>query len=74
VFLSETITGVSMSTRAHGYAVSLPSLILAAVLLGLTVPGSGMAQVLYGSILGDVKDSSGASVSGAAIAVTNKNT
>jgi hypothetical protein len=38
------------------------------------VPQRGLAQVLYGSILGDVKDSSGASIPNAAVVATNKNT
>ncbi len=60
-----------MSPRVRTWT---PSLILAALVLITAVPGQGLAQVLYGSVVGDVKDSSGASVPGAAVVVTNKNT
>src|SRR3954463_16795765 len=38
------------------------------------VPGRVAAQVLYGSIVGDVKDSSGAAMPGATVLATNNNT
>jgi hypothetical protein len=62
-----------MSARTRR-SPSLPGLLLVLLILMFAVPKQGMAQVLYGSILGDVKDSSGAFIPGAAIVVTNKNT
>jgi len=47
---------------------------LAIVLLTYAAPGRAAAQVLYGSIVGDVKDSSGAAMPGATVLVTNNNT
>ena len=47
---------------------------LAVVLFICVVPGRAAAQVLYGSILGDVKDSSGAAMPGATVLVTNNRT
>src|SRR5215510_15103040 len=47
---------------------------LAVVLFICAVPGQSAAQVLYGSIVGDVKDSSGAGMPGATVLVTNNNT
>jgi hypothetical protein len=44
---------------------------LAAFVLLLAVPRDGTAQVLYGSILGDVKDATGASLPGTVVIVTN---
>ena len=45
-----------------------------ALLAMVALPRRGEAQVLYGSILGDVKDSTEASVPGANVVITNKNT
>ena len=59
---------------ARKWSVSLACMLLAAVVLVLAVPHSGMAQVLYGSIIGDLKDSTGASLPGANIVITNKGT
>jgi Carboxypeptidase regulatory-like domain/TonB dependent receptor len=47
---------------------------LALVVFICAVPGRAAAQVLYGSIVGDVKDSSGAAMPGATVLVTNANT
>ena len=58
---------------ARKWTVSLPCMLLVAVVLAV-VPRPGMAQVLYGSILGDLKDSTGASLPGANIVITNKGT
>src|SRR2546426_12722050 len=63
-----------MSAGARRWTLSLPCRWLAALLVMCTVPQRGLAQVLYGSILGDVKDTSGASMPGAAVVATNKNT
>src|SRR2546428_12369862 len=63
-----------MSAGTRRWTVSLPCLVLAALVLMFAVPQRGMAQVLYGSILGDVKDTSGAYIPGAAVVVTNKST
>jgi hypothetical protein len=45
-----------------------------ALALLLTIPQSAEAQVLYGSILGDVKDATGASIPGATVVVTHTGT
>ncbi len=63
-----------MSAGARRWTLSLPCWWLAALLVMCAVPQKGLAQVLYGSILGDVKDASGASIPGAAVMATNKNT
>ena len=47
---------------------------LAVLLIALMMPQSGNAQVLYGSIVGNVKDNSDAVVSGATVKITNKET
>jgi len=47
---------------------------LTILIVTLAVPRQGFTQVLYGSILGDIKDSSGALVPGATVVVTNKST
>ncbi len=52
----------------------LPSLLCTALVLICLVPRPAASQVLYGSILGDVKDSTEASVPGANVVITNKNT
>src|SRR4051812_20316577 len=47
---------------------------LVVVVVICAVPGRATAQVLYGSVVGDVKDSSGAGMPGATVLVTNNNT
>ena len=51
-----------------------PCLILAVLILSCVFPVRTQAQVLYGSIVGDVKDPSGASIPGATVVVTNHST
>jgi hypothetical protein len=63
-----------MSAVVRRHAVLRPSLWLGVVVLTLLVPRHATAQVLYGSIVGDVKDASGAVVPGAVVVVTNKGT
>ncbi len=47
----------------------------ALVLLGcLILSGNSIAQVLYGSVVGNIKDSSGATIPGATVTITNKAT
>ncbi len=45
-----------------------------AILCALVTPQTGQAQVLYGSIVGNVKDASDAAVAGAAVTITNAET
>jgi hypothetical protein len=47
---------------------------LAAMLVALTIPTAARAQVLYGSITGNVADTSGAVVAGATVTITHKET
>ncbi len=47
---------------------------LAVLLIALTLPQSGNAQVLYGSITGNVTDTQGAVVGGATVTITHKET
>src|SRR5262245_14370197 len=47
---------------------------LAALILALTIPQSASAQVLYGTLTGNVTDSSGAVVAGATVTITHKAT
>jgi len=53
-----------------------PSLLLAlcVVTLFLISPVTAWSQVLYGSIVGNVKDASGAAVPGATVTITSKET
>ena len=51
-----------MFRGARTWTASLPCLFLTILIVTLAVPRQGFTQVLYGSILGDVKDSSGALV------------
>jgi carboxypeptidase family protein/TonB-dependent receptor-like protein len=55
-------------------AVALCSLACIALVLALSLPPKAEAQVLYGSIVGNVKDPSGAAVPRATITLTNKAT
>ena len=45
-----------------------------AALLALVVPEQGAAQVLYGSLTGNVTDASGAAIPGATVTITNNET
>jgi hypothetical protein len=63
-----------MSPHPRHWSTSMPCLLLAVFMLMLAVPRQSLAQVLYGSILGDIKDSSGAYIPGATVVVTNKST
>lgn len=47
---------------------------LAVLLIALALPQMGNAQVLYGSITGNVTDSNGAAVAGAIVTITHKET
>jgi hypothetical protein len=60
-----------MSAGARKCLVSLPGLLLVFLTM---FPPIAAAQVLYGSILGDVKDTSGAVMPGATVVATNKAT
>jgi Protein of unknown function (DUF2012). len=61
-----------MSSTARRFR-SMRSLLLHSLFI-CAVPGRAAAQVLYGSVVGDVKDSSGAAMPGATVLVTNNNT
>ena len=62
-----------MSSAAHRFSFNAFVALLVIVLI-CAVPARAAAQVLYGSVVGDVKDSSGASMPGATVLVTNNNT
>ena len=53
---------------------ALASGFMVAVLLGLIVPATADAQVLYGSVVGTIQDSSGAVVPGAGVSIRNVGT
>ncbi len=56
---------------AHKISSSLSLMFLAVALM---MPLTARAQVLYGSIVGNVKDSNGAVVAGASVVITHKET
>ena len=66
--------GLSISARADRWRVSVPCLMLTALVSTFAVARPCLAQVLYGRSSGDVKDSTEASVPGANVVITNKNT
>ena len=47
---------------------------LSVLLIALTMPQTSNAQVLYGTLTGNVTDSSGAVVAGATVTITHKET
>ena len=63
-----------MSAGTRRLSLSRPGLLLAALVLTFAVPPRAKAQVLYGSILGGIRDAQGASIPGASVVVTNKGT
>src|SRR5574340_224626 len=52
----------------------LAVVVCAAVLCALAIPPAIYAQVLYGAVVGNVKDASDAVVTGAAVVITNSET
>jgi carboxypeptidase family protein/TonB-dependent receptor-like protein len=60
-----------MFARRGVWFVSLPRSCRLAMLLIVLCAPAAIAQVLYGSIVGDVKDSSGAAIPGATVVVTS---
>lgn len=54
--------------------VSCAALAVTALAIALAVPRPGVAQILYGTLVGSVTDSSGAVVPGATVMVTQKQT
>src|SRR4051812_7092519 len=75
----------SIGTRVHphssvsqrGEPVLVPrgrSVVILALLSLALVPGLARAQVLYGSVVGAVKDAQGAAIPAATVVITNKET
>ena len=62
---------MTVPTRHSAIRLCVTCLIVLAVSLSATVAS---AQVLYGSVVGVVKDAQGASVPGATVTITNKET
>ena len=62
-----------MQLNPNRLGFALPYLGLA-LLVCLMVPGQAVAQTLYGSIIGDVKDATGAVIPGADVQAINQNT
>ena len=62
-----------MSSASRRYSFNAV-ITLAVALFILAVPPGAAAQVLYGSVVGDIKDSSGAAMPGATVLITNNNT
>ena len=69
--LEEEEEAVSVSTRFPAIRSFVISIIVLALTLTASVAG---AQVLYGSVVGSVKDAQGATVPGATVTITNKET
>jgi hypothetical protein len=65
---------VSEANRSGRRSVYRLGAVVLACCLGLVVPATSSAQVLYGTVVGNVKDSSGATIPGAAVTITNKDT
>src|SRR4051812_48977485 len=65
--------GIAMSSAARQCSFS-KLVALALLVLICAVPHRAGAQVLYGSVVGDVKDSSGAAMPGATVLAINNNT
>src|SRR4029453_15579971 len=65
---------VSMLAGARRRSVALSCFCLTILALIFAASHRADAQVLYGSVLGDVKDTTGASVPGANVVITNKGT
>ncbi len=68
------IGDVSNYRTNYNLVVRSALLAVAAFAFLLAVPGTGVAQVLYGTIVGNVKDPTGAVVPGATITVTQTQT
>src|SRR5690242_8276001 len=61
-------------TRRHSCVFAHCCLLAALVIVALSKPTPASAQVLYGSIVGEVTDPNGAVVPGAAVTATNQET
>src|SRR5690349_24331332 len=63
-----TFTAIPTRTKRN---TLLPQYLPILVLAILLIPAAALAQVLYGSLIGNVTDPNGAAVSGAKVDVTN---
>ena len=68
------IGNLSNRCTKNNFFVSGAILAIAVLIVVLAVPGTSVAQVLYGTIVGNVKDPSGAAIPGATITVTETET
>ena len=68
------IGNISNRCTKNNFFVSGAILAIAVLIVVLAVPGTSVAQVLYGTIVGNVKDPSGAAIPGATITVTETET
>ena len=60
-----------MSARGRRWIGSLPYLLVIAFVFVSAIPTTTAAQVLYGSVVGDVKDATGGALPGATLVITN---
>jgi len=69
-----SVSSLEIKSNHHATSFSILAGILAITLISLTISGAVHAQVLYGSLTGNVSDQKGAAVPGAKVEVVNVST
>ena len=60
-----------LSRRIHMPAIGLSVVCCFGIALALTLPSAALAQMLYGTLVGNIRDSTGAVIPGATVTATN---